>query len=184
MRARLTQLEAVLLVVGCRPGWPAQGRDPRPGSPPRIDRGPNHQSRPGAPGVDGRESRVRLAKNQDQPAHGQRPQTVSSPMIAAHLDAHVGPSPELLLFTNTAGRPIRATVWAKASGDARAENGLHTPPLHDLRHLGLEHSRPRPARPSKRPWSVSVTARLTLPCATNTSPANAPLRSPAALMIC
>lgn len=56
-------------------------------------------------------------------------------LVEAHLLAHVDDGPEALLFTNSYGRPIRATVWATAWNDARRTSGLETMRLHDLRHL-------------------------------------------------
>lgn len=61
-----------------------------------------------------------------------------APLIAVleqHLDEHVDAEADALLFTNSYGRPIRATVWAKSWNKMRAETGLHDARLHDLRHL-------------------------------------------------
>lgn len=55
--------------------------------------------------------------------------------MRAHLDAHVADEAEELVFTNRHGRPVRATVWAKAWDDARAATGLGGVRFHDLRHL-------------------------------------------------
>lgn len=55
-------------------------------------------------------------------------------LTIAHLDSYVGEQPDDLLFTNTHGRPIRATVWTKAWNGSRAATGLHHIRLHDLRH--------------------------------------------------
>jgi integrase len=57
------------------------------------------------------------------------------PLVAAHLHQFVGDHPDVLLFTNTAGRPIRATVWTKAWGEARTETALQGVRLHDFRRL-------------------------------------------------
>ena len=56
-------------------------------------------------------------------------------ILADHLEAHVLADPESLLFTNSYGRPIRATVWRNAW--AHATQGASCPDvrLHDLRHL-------------------------------------------------
>jgi len=56
-------------------------------------------------------------------------------LVEAHLQAHVNDDSEALLFTNSHGRPIRATVWATAWNAARKEAGLEMVRLHDLRHL-------------------------------------------------
>lgn len=56
-------------------------------------------------------------------------------MIEGHLREFVADGPDALLFSNTAGRPIRATVWSTAWSDARAASGLDMLRLHDLRHL-------------------------------------------------
>ena len=42
---------------------------------------------------------------------------------------------DTLLFTNSRGRPIRATVWAKAWNESRRATRLDGVRLHDLRHL-------------------------------------------------
>ena len=57
-------------------------------------------------------------------------------ILAHHLERHTAEHPDSFVFTNTFGRPIRATVWAKAWTAARESTGLHTVRLHDLRHLG------------------------------------------------
>lgn len=56
-------------------------------------------------------------------------------VISQHLTEHVGPAPDDLLFTNSYGRPIRATVWAKAWREAQQATGIHEIRFHDLRHL-------------------------------------------------
>lgn len=55
--------------------------------------------------------------------------------VIDHLAVYVDEGPDSLLFTNSHGRPIRATVWSKAWNEARSESGLETVRLHDLRHL-------------------------------------------------
>jgi integrase len=66
--------------------------------------------------------------------------TVIMPMplvaiLSEHLDQHVDQHPEALVFTNSRGRPVRATVWSKAWREMRRETGYSTVRLHDLRHL-------------------------------------------------
>lgn len=66
--------------------------------------------------------------------------TVSLPahlveILANHLQLHVGPGPDAMLFTNSQGRPIRSSVWQPAWGGARKAAGLDDIRLHDLRHL-------------------------------------------------
>lgn len=56
-------------------------------------------------------------------------------ILDTHMTEFVKPSPDALVFTNDHGRPVRATVWSKAWGDARSAVGLDTVRLHDLRHL-------------------------------------------------
>lgn len=56
-------------------------------------------------------------------------------VMEAHLVAFVATEPEALLFTNSHGRPVRATVWATAWEQMRSETGLHDLRFHDLRHL-------------------------------------------------
>lgn len=56
-------------------------------------------------------------------------------VLTAHLDQHVGPEPEALLFTNRYGRPVRASVWRAAWARATSETGCDEVRLHDLRHL-------------------------------------------------
>lgn len=56
-------------------------------------------------------------------------------LVSDHLQAHVEARPEALLFTNSVGRPIQATVWTTAWNAARQSADLETVRLHDLRHL-------------------------------------------------
>ncbi len=51
-----------------------------------------------------------------------------------HLGAYVGPDPLDLVFTNSRGRPVRATVWTPAWAKAVVTSGRDIR-LHDLRHL-------------------------------------------------
>ena len=55
--------------------------------------------------------------------------------LVHHLDEHVGPEDDALLFTNRYGRPVRATVWRTAWARATAQAGCKQIRLHDLRHL-------------------------------------------------
>lgn len=57
------------------------------------------------------------------------------PLVVAHMETFVGSAPDDLLFTNTTGRPVRATVWTKAWNEARRDSGLEAVRLHDFRHL-------------------------------------------------
>jgi integrase len=60
------------------------------------------------------------------------------PLVAVleqHVADHVDGDGSALLFTNSQGRPIRATVWAAAWSEMRATTGLHDLRFHDLRHL-------------------------------------------------
>jgi integrase len=57
------------------------------------------------------------------------------PLVERHLAQYVADRPDALVFTNTHGRPVRATIWAAAWNDARKATGLHALRLHDLRHL-------------------------------------------------
>jgi integrase len=57
------------------------------------------------------------------------------PLVERHLQEFVGQDPDALVFTNTAGRPVRATVWTKAWNHARNETALQGVRLHDFRHL-------------------------------------------------
>ena len=56
-------------------------------------------------------------------------------LLEVHLSAHVAGHPEALLFTNSHGRPVRASVWRAAWGQATTGAGLEGVRLHDLRHL-------------------------------------------------
>ena len=56
-------------------------------------------------------------------------------VVEQHLADHVGPARDALLFTNNHGRSVRATVWAAAWQQMRAETGYTDVRLHDLRHL-------------------------------------------------
>ena len=56
-------------------------------------------------------------------------------ILRAHLQDHVEPEPDSLLFTNSFGRPIRASVWGPAWNNARQAAGSPDTRLHDLRHL-------------------------------------------------
>jgi integrase len=58
------------------------------------------------------------------------PRTLAN-LVEAHLDRHVGPEPEGLLFTNSLGNPIRASVWSPAWEKARQKAGVDVR-LHDL----------------------------------------------------
>ncbi len=62
------------------------------------------------------------------------PEPLAAVMLR-HLTDHVAPAPDGLLFTNSYGRPIRATVWAKAWREAQDTTGLREIRFHDLRHL-------------------------------------------------
>ena len=55
-------------------------------------------------------------------------------ILEAHLADHVKPDPDALLFTNTYGREVRASLWTPAWDTAREEAGVDVR-LHDLRHL-------------------------------------------------
>lgn len=57
------------------------------------------------------------------------------PILAQHLADRVDDEPDALVFTNRHGRPIRATVWAKAWRDMRRTTGFADVRFHDLRHL-------------------------------------------------
>ncbi len=56
-------------------------------------------------------------------------------VLGNHLERFVDAAPDAFLFTNEAGRPVRATVWSGAWSTARAEAGVPSLRLHDLRHL-------------------------------------------------
>lgn len=56
-------------------------------------------------------------------------------IVIEHLDEYVDGDPESLLFTNTYGRPVRATVWTSAWRRMRYQTDYHDVRLHDLRHL-------------------------------------------------
>jgi integrase len=65
--------------------------------------------------------------------------TVSIPVMLAdilrdHLNVHVGPDPLDLVFSNSRGSPVRASVWTPAWAKAVATSGRDVR-LHDLRHL-------------------------------------------------
>ncbi|MEM7342485.1 MAG: tyrosine-type recombinase/integrase [Actinomycetota bacterium] len=55
--------------------------------------------------------------------------------LAVHLQEHVDNEADALLFTNSYGHPIRATVWTKAYNGARTAAGAESTRFHDLRHL-------------------------------------------------
>ena len=56
-------------------------------------------------------------------------------ILEQHLMDHVESDPDDLLFTNSQGRAIRATVWSNAWQQMRDQTGYRTVRLHDLRHL-------------------------------------------------
>lgn len=56
-------------------------------------------------------------------------------VVERHLAEWVKPEADVLLFTNSHGRPIRATVWSSAWRRMRFETGYSDVRLHDLRHL-------------------------------------------------
>ncbi|MDE0802781.1 MAG: site-specific integrase [Acidimicrobiales bacterium] len=55
-------------------------------------------------------------------------------ILEVHLADHVKPDPDSLLFSNTYGREIRASLWTPAWDSAREAAGVDVR-LHDLRHL-------------------------------------------------
>lgn len=58
-----------------------------------------------------------------------------SVIVREHLAEHVDDNPDALLFTNTHGGPVRATVWTSAWRRMRIQTGYGDVRLHDLRHL-------------------------------------------------
>ncbi len=56
-------------------------------------------------------------------------------VLVDHLEEHVESAADALLFTNSQGRPVRASVWSKAWQKTRDASGLHHIRFHDLRHL-------------------------------------------------
>lgn len=58
------------------------------------------------------------------------------PVIDDHLDEHVPPSLEALMFTGEKGGPLRPNVLQAAWDKARRHVGRHDLHLHDLRHSG------------------------------------------------
>jgi integrase len=59
---------------------------------------------------------------------------VLAELVEKHLIDHTGPDPLDLLFTNSRGAPVRATVWTAAWSGAQRHAHVDTR-LHDLRHL-------------------------------------------------
>ena len=75
----------------------------------------------------------------DEPKSVAGVRTVSMPgtlaaLIEDHLAEHVDPGADALVFSNSHGNPIRASVWTPAWAAARRDSGLDVR-LHDLRHL-------------------------------------------------
>ncbi len=70
---------------------------------------------------------------------GHRTVNVPAAVVAeleAHLAARVGAEPEALLFTNSAGSPVRRRNWTAIWSVAKAEAGLPAGThFHDLRHM-------------------------------------------------
>lgn len=75
----------------------------------------------------------------DEPKSAAGVRTVVMPgtlaaLLEQHLAEHVEPNPAALVFSNSHGNPIRASVWTPAWARARRDTGLDVR-LHDLRHL-------------------------------------------------